>query len=165
MFRKKKAQVWYADFTVGVLIFSMVIFAYFYYVEHQEYSDDTLQGALLTEAKTISNYLIGEGYPLNWTSANVSIVGLTSGNHRIDLDKLDDFNSWGYEERRGYLHTTKDYYFFLQYMNGTKFNELCTDPGSGCVAWNSSVQLVQESRLLIYNGTISRMVLYVYQKP
>ena len=84
---------------------------------------------------------------------------------RTALTKLSNFNSWGYEERRGYLHTTKDYYFFLEYLNGTKFNKLCIDPGSDCVAWNTSTNLVQESRLLIHNGSITRMVLYVYQQP
>jgi hypothetical protein len=160
----KRAQVWYTDFIIGVLIFSIVIFAYFYYVEHTEYSDDTLEGALLAEAKTITGYLMGTGYPQNWTAANVSTVGLTNNDYRIDQGKLDDFNSWNYEERRAYLHTTKDYYFFLEYLNGSRFNELCYDP-TDCVEWNTSYNLVQNTRLLIYDHDIVRMSLYVYQKP
>jgi hypothetical protein len=159
----KRAQIWYTDFVVGVLIFSVVIFAYFYYVEHVEYSDETLQSTLMTEAKTITAYLMTTGYPAEWTPSNVSTVGLTDGSYRMDIDKLDDFSSWNYEERRGYLHTTKDYYFFLEYLNGTRFNELCSDPGSGCVEWNSSYNLVQNTRLLIHNSDIVRMSLYVYQ--
>ena len=160
----RKSQVWYTDFMVGVLIFSIVIFTYFYYVEHTEYSDETLINFLISEAKSLTNYLVTEGYPADWTVANVSTVGLTDGNHRINIDKLDDFNSWGYEERRGYIHTTKDYYFYLEYLNGTKFNELCADPFSGCVEWNSSEYLVQNTRLLIYDGDVVRLVMYVYQQ-
>ena len=104
-------------------------------------------------------------YPTNWSAANVSTVGITDGNHRIDQDKLQDFNSWGYEERRGYLHTTKDYYFFLEYLNGTMFNELCKDPGAGCAEWNTSYHLAQNTRLLIYNSSIVKMNLLVYQQP
>jgi hypothetical protein len=161
----KKSQVWYTDFIIGVLIFSIVIITYFYYVEHSSYSDETLVSALLSEAKTISNSLVTQGYPPNWTIANVTTVGLTDGSPRIDVAKLADFNSWGYEERRGYLHTTKDYYFYLEYINGTKFNELCTDPFVGCVEWNTSYHLVQNTRLLIYDSDVVRMVLNIYQKP
>jgi hypothetical protein len=150
---------------VGVLIFSIVVFSYFYYVEHSDYSDDSLMGALITEGKTISGYLVTGGYPSNWTASNVSTVGLTDGNSRIDSRKLQDFNSWGYEERRGYLHTTKDYFFYLENLDGTVFNKLCADPFAGCVEWNSSYHLAETTRLLVYNGSIVRMVIYVYQQP
>jgi hypothetical protein len=162
---RKDGQVWYTDFMVGVLIFSVVIIAYFYYVEHTDYSDESLVSALLSESKTISNYLVGEGYPSGWSVSNVSTVGLTDGNYRISETKLSDFNSWGYEERRGYLHTTKDYYFYLEYLNGTRFNELCEDQFAGCVVWNGSYHLVQTSRLLIYDSKVVKMVIYMYQQP
>jgi hypothetical protein len=161
----RKAQVWYTDFIVGVLIFSVVIMSYFYYVEHSAYSDETLVSSLVAEAKTISNLLVTRGYPIGWSAANVTIVGLTDGNSRINMTKLSHFNSWGYEERRGYLHTTKDYHFYFEYINGTRFNERCADPGAGCVEWNSSYNLVQNTRLLIYNSEVVRMVLEVYQQP
>ncbi|MBW2972440.1 hypothetical protein KY359_05375 [Candidatus Woesearchaeota archaeon] len=161
----RKAQVWYTDFMVGVLIFSIVIMTYFYYVEHTQHSDDTLMSSLVSEAKTVSNSLATRGYPVGWTSANVTTVGLTDGNFRINSSKLSDFNSWSYEERRGYLHTTKDYYFYLELMNGTRFNELCADPGAGCAEWNTSYFLAQNTRLLIYEHEPVRMVLYVYQAP
>jgi hypothetical protein len=149
---------------VGILLFSIVVMTYFYYVEHTEYSDDTLMSYLVTEAKSISATLIGQGYPSAWTVANVTTAGLTDNNYRINMTKLSNFNSWGYEERRGYIHTSKDYYFYLEYPNGTRFNELCVDPFSGCVDWNSSVYLAQNTRLLIYNRTIVRMVLNIYQQ-
>jgi hypothetical protein len=150
---------------VGVLIFSLVMFSYFYYVGHRDYSDEALQSTLLAEAKAITNYLVTEGYPPGWTAANVSTVGLTGGDMRINQTKLDNFDGWGYEERRSYLHTTKDYYFFIQYINGTKFNDLCEDPDDGCVKWNASYNLVQSTRLAIYDHDLVRLVLYVYQEP
>lgn len=165
MSSNRKAQVWYTDFMIGVLIFSIVVISYFYYIEHTSYSDDTLMDLLISESKSISSYLMTEGYPQDWTAANVSVVGLTGGDYRIDEGKLQDFNSWSYEERRGFLHTTKDYYFYLEYINGTRFNDLCEDPGAGCVAWNSSYYLVQNTRFLIYDSEIVRMVLYMYQTP
>jgi hypothetical protein len=161
----RKSQVWYTDFMVGVLIFSIVVITYFYYVEHTEYSDDTLISSLVAEAKAITNSLVTQGYPPDWSAANVSTVGLTDGNYRIDQTKLNSFNSWGYEERRGYLHTTKDYYFYLNYLNGTRFNELCKDQFAGCVEWNSSYYLVQSTRLLIYESKVVRLVMEVYQAP
>lgn len=161
----RKAQVWYTDFVIGVLIFSIVVFTYFYYVEHLEYADDSLISSLVSEAKSITNTLVTQGYPTGWTAANVTNVGLTNGDYRINMTKLANFNSWGYEERRGYLHTTKDYYFYLEHLNSTRFNERCADPGAGCIQWNTSQYLVQNTRLLIYDEDIVRLVLYVYQKP
>jgi hypothetical protein len=149
---------------IGVLIFSIVIVTYFYYVEHSDYTDESLMSTMLTEAKTISGSFVTRGYPVGWTAANVTNVGLTDGNYRINMTKLSNFNSWGYEERRGYLHTTKDYYFYLEYLNGTRFNEKCDDPGAGCIEWNSSVNLVQSTRLLLYDHDIVRVVIYVYQE-
>jgi hypothetical protein len=142
--RAAKAQIWYTDFMIGVLIFSIVIITYFYYASHTEYSDETLISSLLSEAKTISNSLVTQGYPLNWTAANVTTVGITNGDFRINTTKLS---------------------FYLEYMNSTRFNELCTDPGSGCVAWNTSYHLAQNTRLLIYDGSIVRVVLNIYQTP
>lgn len=159
-----RAQVWYTDFMVGILVFVIVITTYFYYVEHTQYSDDTLMSSLIAESKTISELLVSEGYPADWTPSNVTNVGLTDGGARMNLTKLSNFNSWSYEERRGYIHTTKDYYFYIEYLNGTRFNELCADPGSGCVEWNSSYHLAQGTRLLVHDSDIVRMVLYIYQE-
>ncbi|MFH1063866.1 MAG: hypothetical protein V1729_02180 [Candidatus Woesearchaeota archaeon] len=163
MMDDRKAQVWYTDFMVGVLIFVVVMSSYFYYVEHTQHSDDNLMTTLLSEGKTISSTLVAQGYPAGWTTVNVTNVGLTDGGARMNLTKLSNFNSWSYEERRGYIHTTKDYYFYLEYMNNTRFNELCIDPGANCSDWNSSYNLVQSTRLLVYGSDIVRMVLYVYQ--
>ena len=160
----RKAQVWYTDFIIGVLIFSIVVISYFYYVEHTEYSDDNLMVSLIAEAKTVSNSLATRGYPPDWTAANVTTVGITDGSPRIDLAKLSAFNSWNYEERRGYMHTTKDYYFYIEYINGTRFNELCADPGAGCIEWNESYHLAQNTRLLIYDSDIVKAVMDIYQK-
>ncbi|NQU79183.1 hypothetical protein HQ545_05435 [Candidatus Woesearchaeota archaeon] len=157
-------QVWYTDFIIGVMIFSFMIGAYFYYVGHGNYYEDDPVPMLVSEAKRVTSYLLTEGYPANWTLLNVSTVGLTNGRHRMDNQKLGWFNSWDYEERRGYFHTTKDYYFYLEHKNGTVFNKLCKDPLDGCVDWNSSYYLVQNTRLLIYDGSIVRMVYYVYQQ-
>jgi hypothetical protein len=163
--RSRKSQVWYTDFMVGVLIFGIVVITYFYYTEHSSYSDETLLLSLISEAKVVSNSLVAEGYPPGWSLSNVTTVGLTDGDYRINSTKLSNFNSWGYEERRGYLHMGKDYYFYLEYPNSTRFNELCKDPFGGCVEWNSSYYLAQNTRLLIYNHSVVRMVLNVYQEP
>ncbi|HII72330.1 TPA: hypothetical protein HA265_06260 [Candidatus Woesearchaeota archaeon] len=160
----RKAQVWYTDFMIGILIFALVTVAYFYYVEHNDTTDNNLDNYLMTEAKSISNYLVTEGYPTDWTPTNVSTIGLTDGNHRVQDAKLADFNSWTYDQRKSNMHTTKEHYFYLEYLNGTRFNELCSDM-PGCNEWNTSDHLVQNTRLLIYNSKIVRMKLYMYQKP
>ncbi len=158
-----KAQVWYTDFMIGILIFSIVLVTYFYYTEQTSNSEENTVNNLIIESKAITNQLLSTGYPINWTSNNVSTVGLTDGNYRINNNKLASFNSWSYSERKEKLHTTKQYYFYLEYLNGTRYNKLCTDPPA-CNDWNTSEYLVQDSRVAIHNSKIIRMVIYVYQK-
>jgi len=157
-----KAQVWYTDFMIAILIFSITITAYFYYSNYVGGDEGNIESFLISEGKSISSYLITEGYPKNWSVANVSTVGLTDGNYRINNQKLQAFNSWNYEERRSFIHTSKDYIFFLEYLNGTRYNILCEDPPT-CDAWNASSYLIQQTRLAIHNGSIVKLKIYMYQ--
>ena len=84
----RKGQIWYSDFMVGILLFSIVVMTHFYYVEHTEYSDDTLMSYLVTESKAISATLIGQGYPSAWTVSNVTTAGLTDNDYRVNMTKL-----------------------------------------------------------------------------
>ena len=152
----RKGQVWFVDFMVGVLIFVFMVTIYFSYVNTSEYSDDTIMPSLIADSKKVSSVLVTRGYPLDWSLSNITQVGLTDGANRIDFDKLESFNSLSYNSRKEYIHTTKNYYFYLEYINGTRFNIL-GDQG------NTSNYLVQSSRYVIYNNSIVKMGLYLHQ--
>lgn len=152
----KKAQVWYIDFAVGLLIFMVAITAYFSYAYSESVEQRGDMSELIIDAKMIATSLISKGYPYAWNSSNVTRIGLTDGNYRIQQGKLDAFNNFSYKNRSSLLGTTKDYYFYLEYPNGTKFNTL---------GWNgeNATQLVQVTRIVIYNSTPVRMVYHLWQ--
>lgn len=154
--KQKKAQVWYADFSIGLLIFIVAISGYMVYSYSETVEEKGELTELLIDAKVIASSLVSEGYPSNWTSTNVTRIGLTDGNQRIVQQKLEDFNDFSYSERGDLLGTTKDYYFYLEYLNGTTFNQL------GLNGTNAD-KLVQVTRVLIYNDTFVKMTFYLWQ--
>lgn len=153
---RKRAQVWYADFAIGLLIFMVAIVGFMTYTYTEVTSDEEDLDSLIIDAKVIAASLVSEGYPADWNATNVTRVGLTDGDHRIDQSKLDIFSNLSYSDRAGVMGTTKDYYFYMQYANGTRFNILGQ---SG----NESDVLVQVTRIVIYNNTMARMVFYLWQ--
>ncbi|MBW2999983.1 hypothetical protein KY339_04885 [Candidatus Woesearchaeota archaeon] len=151
----KRSQVWYTDFIIGILIFSIAVTTFFYYATGAGEDDGSNLNDLIIDAKVIAENLVSEGYPTDWTPATVERIGLTNGNQRIDQSKLDDFTNMTYSERKSALGTPKNYYFYLEYPNSTKFNILGQEG-------NSSNRLVQITRLAVYESQPVRMVFYLW---
>lgn len=152
----RRAQVWYGDFSIALLIFMVAITAYVSYTYAESVEERGEMTELLIDAKVIASSLISEGYPTDWNTSNVTRVGLTDGDYHIVQEKLDSFNSFSYDDRADAIGTTKDYYFYLQYTNGTKFNQLGLN-GS------TADKLVQVTRIAIYEDVFVRMVFYLWE--
>ncbi|MBW2965906.1 hypothetical protein KY342_02250 [Candidatus Woesearchaeota archaeon] len=157
----KKAQVWYTDFMIGVLIFVIVIFIYYEYAHSLEQNPTEITSDLMMEAKSISSSLITKGSPVDWNQSNVKIIGLTDGNQRLVQEKLDMFNNMTYQETRTKFGTPYDYYFYLEEING---NRILIDSGQGIgLEPTDHVNLVSITRVVIYNSRLISMVIQVWQ--
>ena len=79
----------------------------------------------------------------------------------IIKEKLENFANMTYEETRSVLRTYNDYYVFIEDKNG---NRIFVDgkQGIGLEPTNSK-NLVALDRILIYNSTIVRMVIQVWE--
>ncbi|MFC1753263.1 hypothetical protein ACFL96_07705 [Thermoproteota archaeon] len=154
--KQRKAQVWYTDFFIGLLIFIVAMTGYLAYTYSDSVEEKGELSELIIDAKVIASSLISEGYPSDWNESNVTRIGLTDGDYRLMEEKLDAFNDLSYDDRADLLGTTKDYYFYIQYQNGTEFNHLGMN-GS------SAVKLVQMTRIVVYNDTFVKMVFYLWQ--
>ncbi len=158
---RRKAQIWYTDFMMGILIFVIVIFIYygFAYTLNQDPSD--IISDLIMEAKAISSSLVTGGAPADWNQSSVEIIGLTDGDQRLMQEKLDMFADMGYHETKTKLRTPYDYYFYLEDVEGNII-PINGEQGIGLEA-NNSDNLVSITRVVVYDSKLTSMVVHVWQ--
>lgn len=156
MNKRKKSQVWYIDFMVGLLIFIVVIITYYQYANNfVDESEDEWQ-EMIVDSKSITSSLISAGHPANWTAETAEIIGLTDGNYRINSTKLARFENISYKDAKSMLNTRFDFYFFIEGENKTVIYE------TGLNATDARF-LVHTTRFAIYNSSIVRMVFYLWR--
>ena len=156
-----KAQVWYTDFMIGILIFVIVIFIYYEYANNLNQDPGDITSDLLMEAKAISSSLITQGNPVNWSQNNVNIIGLTDGSQRLIQEKLDMFANMTYGETKTKLRTPYDYYVYLEDIDGSII-QINGEQGIGLNATDFD-NLVSITRVVIYNSRLVSMVVQVWQ--
>ena len=158
------------------------------------YSQDSGQGSsmddIVRDAKTTSGYFISSGYPKDWNSSRVIMIGLTNGDGRIAGSKLDSLNEIQYSAARSLLNTK--YEFFLHFedrkgcfvkIKSSGENYGFGHPEAGVVDAGSSgscimqdaknmalnltdigpEKVVKIERVVILNSTIAKMVLHEWQ--
>jgi hypothetical protein len=155
MNKPKKAQVWYVDFMVGLLILITSLLIYYQYQDNLSGEYDAEWQEMILDSKTITSSLITAGYPLNWTNETVSVLGVTDGNYRINSTKIEQFSNLSYKRAKDLLRTRFNFYFFLEDGNGARPYE------KGLNATDHSF-LVQATRFVIYNSSIHRMVVQLW---
>jgi hypothetical protein len=158
--RLKKAQVWYTDFMIGILIFVIVIFIYYGYAHSINQDPGKSISELLMDSKAITSSLVTRGSPNDWNETNVEIIGLTDGNQRIVQEKLDMFAGMNYSYMRTKLRTPYDFYFYLEDVNGSRIDL----NGSLFIGENSSDydNMVSMRRIVIYESRLAGMVVNVW---
>ncbi len=152
---KRRAQVWYIDFMVGLLILLTSLFIYYQYQGNLSDESEADWQEMIIDSKAITSSLISTGYPENWTNGTVEVIGLTDGNYRLNTAKAALFRNMSHKRARGLLKTRFNFYFFVEGENGTKFYD------AGLNATDSKF-LVQTTRFVIYNSSLHRMVLYLW---
>lgn len=134
-----KGQVWFSDFTLGVLIFGFALA--FYFVYSNDLSQDSVFQFenLISDMEHISTSLVSEGYPLSWTNNTVERIGITDNDQRINVNKLHNFSKIPYNESKKILGTIYEYFVFFKNMSGGVVNMggLC---GVGSPYVNTSIK-------------------------
>jgi hypothetical protein len=164
---KKRGQFSHGDFIIGFVIFTMALILFYKYYPHlpagQDQSDE-----LLTEGKLISDSFLSGGYPADWTTGNVVMIGLTNGNSVLNESKLSSFYSMDYQETRHVLDIKYNYYLYFACKNGS----IAVINGSegkgypGITPYNADSietgRLTKISRLVLYDSQIVEMVLLLW---
>ena len=110
--------MWFTDFVIGIIIFSLVLISYYTYTTNISKQDSIIKDDLISDAKTVSSSLTSAGYPSNWNSNTVVRIGFTDNYNRMDNDKFNEFMEIYYNRTRKLLGTTYDYLFFFVNESG-----------------------------------------------
>ena len=109
----KKAQIWGIDLIVGIFIFLMGLIILFFYAVNLKGNTGDIEDISLV-GDTISENLLSEGTPINWTEENVIFPGLISQN-KVNETKLQMFYNLNqdYPKFKGILETKYDFYIYF----------------------------------------------------
>lgn len=150
---------------VAAIIFLVALLLFYKYSINTLDLDDQGVDYLLLDAKLISSYLVSSGYPDGWTENNVTLIGLTDGEMRINKEKVEDFSDIAladYPRSRRLLSSTNDYYVFFEDKEG---NLLKIDGISGIgknISAENPENLIKIERLVVYNSSIIKLMVYVW---
>ncbi|MBU0666722.1 MAG: hypothetical protein KKC26_05150 [Nanoarchaeota archaeon] len=163
----KKAQLWMTDFIIGFLILSLGI-TFFVKFAYDTMSEDKFL-AVQKEAGMVSDFLLGEGVPSNWTNETLVRIGLYTKN-QLNKTKVLNFYNLDYNDTWTYLSTNHDYFLFFQ-KNNSVINISRCGYGNPEVSYDNCTidlslleyeNLVKINRLVTFNKTIIELVLYLW---
>ena len=117
-----KAQAWYTDFIIAMLMFAVTLTIYFVYTTNLSKEDINSLNDIVSEAKLVSSSLVSGGYPSDWNNNTVKRIGLTDGNQKINTAKLRSFANLPYNYSKKILGTVYDYTISFEDVNGTILN-------------------------------------------
>lgn len=184
--RNKKSQVWVSDYTLSMLLFILAVLLSVKIIVNS-FSTNTAFEELKSDSSKISEILLSEGYPVNWTNESVIKPGLLT-DMRLNSSKVVNamnMSNTSYSSLRPKLQTRHDFLVIFEDPNSDiiEFDEFCTI-GSPNVSINSTGagplldchnpdftsinydNLVKLIRLVIYDSgaesKIIRMVVYVW---
>ena len=108
-----KAQMWFMDFVIALVIFSFALISYYTYTTNISKQDSSAMDEVISDAKTVSSSFTSGGYPDNWDSSTVTMIGFTDNYNRIDNEKFGEFNKIKYNKTKKLLGTIYDYFCSL----------------------------------------------------
>lgn len=161
----KKGQVFTIDFILGLVGFIFLVLIAIKLIISIVPTDDFKM--LNEENIYVNEMLMQEGYPDEWNTSEVIIPGITS-DHRLNKTKLKEFDELRYQHTKGLFHITSEYVIQF-YRNGTPLNiTKCVhgypiQTNSTCHPQFDTLtysNFIKSERLLIYDSSIIRMVIY-----
>jgi hypothetical protein len=168
MILRKKSQFSHGDFIIGIVIFSLAVILFLKYF-YSEKSLDTRQDFLSGEGKLISDSLLTEGYPADWTAEDVLIIGLTNGNSVINEAKLMQFAGMDYYAAKELFKIRCEYYAYFAYRNDSFILINGTAEGKGYPGISLSnlnatgaEDIAKTTRFALYGNEIIKMVILTW---
>lgn len=160
-----KAQIWSFDFIIAAVIFSVVLFVFLQYsLNINLFGTDT--NKLLSDVNFLSNHLVSQGVPNNWTcNDDINLIGLTDGSQRIVPSKVQCFynlSDTNYLATKRLLSISSEYQvvFLDRYDNPLSISEIYFIGKD--ISLETPENVITSTRFLIYNSSIIKMVAKVW---
>ncbi len=164
----KKAQFWYADFLLAILILVGISFLFIRTITDLNSKQDKIQG-ISSDAFSISNSFMSKGYcPSNcgpdWSNLNGNIGFVREG--KVIQTNLDDLisltsTSDGYDKSKIILGTKNNYIFYFEDNNQKIFmsgEEIFGNPLIDDISKINSNSLVKVTRFVYLDTPIKKLV-------
>ena len=176
MFKERSGgQVFYGDAFIGFAIFAVAVVAFFSLSSNSSFSERPVLDSLISNAESVSDSLITEGFPPDWTPDMVNIVGLTDGSYRVNYTKVSMLYNMSYNSTNNLFGANANYLIFFKDRDGnTLAFDRCAFTNTDLILQNltpyicenvtapNSTQLVNSERLLFYNSNIVKLVVYAW---
>jgi len=151
------------DLAIALVIFLTAILIFYKYsintVAQPENED------LLGSAKLVSSYLLSAGYPEDWTTDNVSLIGVTDGSINLSASKVGQFSDitlTDYAQSKRLLATTHDFYISFADKNNMP-TSIAGVAGIGAdLTTQKPENVIRVVRFGMYNGSLIQVVVYVW---
>ena len=118
-----RAQVWYSDFIIAIVIFGLVIALVYKFMPNVRDQDlDSIEAAY-NDAKDISGTLLTEGYPEYWNEEDVISIGITKADHALDkrkADMLGNLSELDYYKAKARLGIRSDFLIYFEDASGLR---------------------------------------------
>ncbi len=178
----KKAQVWLSDYIIGGMLFTLAVLIAVKIILNS-FQSDTVFAEMKADATKISEIFLSEGYPADWPNQNLTNLirpGLLSFKRLDDskIVKAMNMSINNYTFLRSKLQTKYDFLTVFEQPGSDiiEFNNFCYIGKSGninltnmpsldchnVVFSESYTNLIKINRFIIYNSTIVRMEVYVW---
>jgi len=107
-----KAQAWFMDFAISLLLFAFTIVVYLSYTNNFQQQDQSELNNMLSDANSVSSSLVLSGYPTNWDNRTVIRIGIAD-DQKINSTKIKNFKQLNYSLSKKDFATTFDYFVFF----------------------------------------------------
>ena len=116
-----KAQAWYMDFAVAMLLFTFTLTVYFGYTNNVQKQGKSDFDLMVKDAKSISNSLALEGYPDDWSKSTVVRIGIAD-EQQLNATKLSRLKQFNYTSSKVKFATPYDYFVYFVNEKGEVLN-------------------------------------------
>ena len=150
---------------IAIIIFSGALLAFYRYSSNVIDAEQQDVDNLLLDAKLLSSYLVSAGYPEDWTTTNVSLIGLTDGETRLSKGKVEQFlniASSDYAKSRRLLSTAYDYYVLFEDKDGEPLKIGSVAAIGKDYSAENPKNLIKIERFAFYNSSVIKLVVYVW---
>lgn len=163
----KKSQIWGFDLLIAVAIFLFGIIIFYFYAMNFNNESAEVMESLIKDGNIMSNMVLSEGSPSNWTLDNVLSPGILSSNKidEIKLSLMINLTRDSYNFARTLFNTKFDFYFFLDEKINSEGN-LYDGFGKPGVERNNLGEykdLIKVERFTVYKNKPVKLTLFIWK--